>query len=329
MVRGVAELTRDLAAAEDVLWDGRAPRAQVALLYSQSWPVWKADDTELCEQMMAYLALLHAGEPADIVSDTEVADGRFAARGYRCLYVVNESIPQRAAAEIERWVRAGGKLWASGWAGMHDEYDTPVESWNAMFGLKSRAWKPSGDLKRLGEPIAPADWLRPIFGREVSLQFADDAAVESLDHPVHGVPAYRRGYGKGRVQVVPWTAGKDYMDGAATQPGILAKATIYPDDARRRIYTDFALESGVQAPATTSVSQILAWPLWIQDQGVILVANYTGTPAAEVRIRFETPAPIKKAHALHGGDLPVHRLDAEHAEVTLPMADVTDIIQLH
>ncbi len=292
MVRGVAELTRDLAAAEDVLWEGRAPRAKAALLYSQSWPVWKDDDTELCEQMMAYLALLHAGVPVDIVSDTEVADGRFAARGYKCLYVVNESIPQRAAAEIERWVRAGGKLWASGWAGMRDEYDTPVESWNAMLGLKSRAWKPSGDLKRLGQPIAPADWLRPIFGREVTLQFADDAAAEPLGaiaHTGHEAQTYRRSHGKGRVQVVPWTAGKDYMDGAVTQPGALAKATIYPDDARRRVYTDFALESGVQPPATTSVSQILAWPLWIQDKGVILLANYTGAPAAEVRVRFETP----------------------------------------
>ena len=101
-----------------------------------------------------------------------------------------------------------------------------------------------------------------------------------------------------------------------------------PDDARRRLYADFALESGVQPPAMTSVSQILAWPLWIQDKGAILLANYTGEPATEVRVRFETPVPISKAHALHGGDLPVHRLDAEHAEVTLPMADVTDIIQL-
>ena len=104
MVRGVAELTRDIGAADDVLWEGRAPKAEAALLYSQSWPVWKGDDTEQCEQMMAYVALLHAGVPVDIVSDAEVADGRFAARRYKCLYVVNESVPAAAAAAIERWV---------------------------------------------------------------------------------------------------------------------------------------------------------------------------------------------------------------------------------
>ncbi len=80
-VQGVGELTRDLGQVDELLEEGHAPRAEVALLYSRSWPVWKQDDTEQCEQMMVYLALLHAGLPVDIVSDEEVADGRFAARG--------------------------------------------------------------------------------------------------------------------------------------------------------------------------------------------------------------------------------------------------------
>jgi len=121
MVQGVAELTRDLGTVDDILAEGHAPKAQVALLYSKSWPVWKKDDTEQIEQVMAYLALLHAGIPVDIVSDNEVADGRFAARNYKCLYVVNESIPAAAAGEIERWVKSGGHIWASGGAGKTDE----------------------------------------------------------------------------------------------------------------------------------------------------------------------------------------------------------------
>ncbi len=78
MVQGVGELIRDIGRVDEILWESRPPRAQVALLYSKSWPVWKEDDSEQCEQTMVYLALLHAGIPVDIVSDDEVVDGRFA-----------------------------------------------------------------------------------------------------------------------------------------------------------------------------------------------------------------------------------------------------------
>ncbi|MEO6908159.1 MAG: hypothetical protein ABI210_09745, partial [Abditibacteriaceae bacterium] len=80
MVQGVGELTRDLGAADDLLWAGKPPRAEIALLYSRSWPTWKTDDSEQNEQIMTYLALLHAGVPVDIVSDEDVTSGRFAAR---------------------------------------------------------------------------------------------------------------------------------------------------------------------------------------------------------------------------------------------------------
>jgi len=328
MVQGVAELTRDIGAADDVLWDGRAPKAETALLYSQPWPVWKTDDTEQCEQMMAYVALLHAGVPVDIVSDTEIADGRFAARGYKCLYSVNESVPAAAAAEIERWVHAGGRLWASGWAAMADEYNTPTDTWDKMLGIKLRQWKPTGDLKRLGQPIRPDDWTRPIFGRDVAIEPADDAAIQSIESPGHEHKAYRRAWGKGLVQVVPWTAGKDYMDGATEKAGSLAKATLFPEDARRKIFTGLAADAGASPPAITSASQVLAWPLWTQNKGVILLANYTGEPVSELHVTFVAPLPITKAHSLRQGELALGRLDQDGLQLTLPMDEVTDIILL-
>lgn len=328
MVQGVGELTRDLGAVDDELWNGRAPAAQAALLYSQSWPVWKEDDTEQCEQMMAYLALLHAGIPVDLVSDTEVADGRFAARGYKCLYVVNESIPAAAADRIERWVHDGGKLWASGWAGMRDEYNTPTDRWNAMLGITARSWKPAGDLKRLGQPIRPDDWLRPIFGREVTLQHTADAGMEAVDIPGAPGKAERRHHGAGLVQIVPWTAGKQYMDGATEMPASLAKATLFPSDGRRAVFAGFATDAGASPPAVTSQNQILAWPLWTQHKGVVLLANYTGEPSSELTVTVTTPLPITHARALHAGDLTVAHPDADHIRLTLPMKDVTDILVL-
>ena len=290
MVQGVGELTRDLGQADDILWEGRAPQAQVALLYSKSWPVWKGGDTEQVEQMMAYLALLHAGIPVDIVSDENISDGSFAAKRYKALYVVNESIPAKAATGIERWVQDGGRLWTSGWGGMRDEYNTPTDAWNEMLGISARSWKPTGDLARLGEVMQPADWQRPRFGREASLQMKADAGVTSL--PVDK-RAYQRAYGKGVVQVVPWTAGKEYMDAAKEIKGSVAKAIVYPADEKRMIFTDFALSGAVEPPATTSQSQILAWPLWTQQKGVVLLANFTGEPAKSLTVRFAAPVLVK------------------------------------
>jgi hypothetical protein len=327
MVRGVAELTRELGAVDDILWEGRAPQARVALLYSQSWPVWKKDDTEQIEQVMSYLALLHASIPVDIVSDTEVADGRFAARNYQCLYVVNESIPSAAAAAIERWVKSGGHLWASGWAGMTDEYNTPTDRWNEMLGVKSRSWKSAGDLKRLGEQIKPDDWKRAIIGREVSLDNTA-ADIDFGDHADRALKSIRGVYGLGSFLLVPHTVGKDYMDAAKEKPSSLAKATLFPDDQHRAIFTDFALASGAQPPAVTSTNQILAFPLWTQTKGVILLANYAGHPADAVKVTFTSPLPITKAAALHAGPLPLTHPDPDHFQLTLPMNDVTDIITL-
>ncbi len=325
MVQGVAELTRDLGAVDDVLWEGRAPKAEVALLYSQSWPVWKLDDTEQNEQVMAYLALLHAGIPVDIVSDTEVSDGRFAARGYKCLYVVNESIPSAAAGEIERWVRSGGKLWASGWAGMKDEYNTPTKSFDEMLGVKSREWKATGETKRLGEPIKPDDWKRPIFGRDTSVVKAEGAQVDNLNSRME-MRAYRHPHGKGLVQFVPWTAGKNYMDGAVEKKGSLTQVTQFPDDMGRKIYSDFSVAAGVKPPSVTSVSQVLAWPLCTQNKGVVLLANFTGEAVAELRVTFATLLPVDKVLSLRKGPLKFTRPDADHIEVTLPLDGVTDIL---
>jgi hypothetical protein len=325
MVQGVGELTRDLGAADDLLYEGRAPKAEVALLYSQSWPVWKTDDTEQCEFEMAYLALLHAGIPVDIVSDTEVADGRFAARRYKCLYVVNESIPAAAAEAIKKWVEHGGNLWASGWAGMRDEYNTPTTAWNDLLGVKSRSWKPTGDLKRLGQPIEPADWKRPIFGRDVTLNPVRPPP-RGTTRPT-GRDADEWDYGSGRAYVIAWTAGKEYMDAATERDGSLGHAVLFPSDAKRTI---FSAPSGLrllQPNATTSVNQVLAWPLWSQRGGVILLANYTGEPVGNLTITFTAPRPFAHVRSLRLGELAptLSRQDT----ISLPkLNDVTDILIL-
>jgi hypothetical protein len=145
--------------------------------------------------------------------------------------------------------------------------------------------------------------------------------------PVGDTPAkaYRFDYGAGLVQVVPWTAGKDYIDGQRTRDGsIAAGAILYPTDTRRDVISQFTL-STVQSPATSSVSQILAWPLWSRKAGVVLLANFTGEPAREVVVSFTPPHGIASIRSLRRGKISF-KTKRGQATCILPVEEVTDMI---
>ncbi len=183
-----------------------------------------------------------------------------------------------------------------------------------MLGIKSRSWKPVGDIKRFGQVTDPGDYRRPIFQREVELL----------------PPELTRKCGAGEVQILPRTAGVDYMNSAKEQKGTLGKAIVFPEGPAREAIAGFALRANVSVPAATSVNQILAWPLWTQHNGVILIANFSGEPVKNVTVSFTAPVPFKTLRSLRAGDLTsgVKRMDASRVEVTLPVSDVTDMLIL-
>jgi hypothetical protein len=310
MVQGVGELLRQIGPVDDILWDGRPPKAEVALLYSKSWPVWKEDDTEHVEHMMAYVALLHAGIPVDVVSDEQVVDGWLDKAGYKALYAVNESIPAAALAAIQKWVEAGGHPWASGWAGMKDEYNAPTDAWNNLLAVQNRSWKVTGDAQRLGEITRPNDWNRPAFAREVAA------------NPASSVPSQ---YGRGLVQFISRTVGREYRDAARTVKHKLGQAVLYPDDRKRAVYVAFATAAGAKPPARTSVDQLLAWPLWTSNKGVVLLANFTAQPQPNVEVVFTSPVPVSKLRSIRKGDLPFST-HGPQIKTTLSVDDVSDIL---
>ena len=294
-------------------WPGAA--AQVALLYSRSWPVWKDDDTEQCEQMMVYLALLHAGLPVDIVSDEELADGRFAARAYKCLYVVNESLPVAAAAAVEQWVRSGGRLWCSGWAAMRDEYNTPTDAWTALLGAQARSWKAVGDLKRLGEPIKVDDWRRPIFVRETT-----------ITRKLPSTQPYQTACGAGLVCVAPRTVGKDYMDGRARGGGKTGQGDRL--SGRRAAGGDYrAGGTGRRAAAGEHIGQPDSCLAFVDAaQGRRAAREFQRRAGGENDSAVPRPRPVSKLRSLRQGKLTFTAKGQGEFELTMPMSEVTDVL---
>src|ERR1043166_621533 len=128
------------------------------------------------------------------------------------------------------------------------------------------------------------------------------------------------------VQVVPWTAGKDYIDGHKKVDGSVAKGVIlYPDDDRRNVIARFALDA-VVPPATSSASQILACPPWAPNAGAVLIANFTGNPAENVTVRFWSPQPVKSLRSIHQGELKFEQDKDKRVTCSLSVKDVTDVL---
>ena len=71
----------------------------------------------------------------------------------------------------------------------------------------------------------------------------------------------------------------------------------------------------------------LAWPLWTQHKGVVLLANFSGEPAEKVVVQFRSPMPVSKIRSLRNGDLKFTK-DQRQVELIMPMGEVTDVLVL-
>ena len=78
-------------------------------------------------------------------------------------------------------------------------------------------------------------------------------------------------------------------------------------------------------PRGTSVSQILAWPLWTQQKGVVLLANFSGQPTEKLVVQFRSPVPVSKVRSLRTGEVRFTK-DQREYKLTMPMGEVTDVL---
>ncbi len=101
---------------------------------------------------------------------------------------------------------------------------------------------------------------------------------------------------------------------------------MFPSDQRRQAIAAFALEAGARPAASTSVSQILAWPLWTQQKGVVLLANFSGESAERMVVQFHSPLPVSKVRSLRNGAVNFKAKDQGEFELAVPMDEVTDVL---
>ncbi len=136
ILAAIAEIIREVGAAEDLLMEAMPRRAETAILYSIPYDIWNVghDNSLGHERMFTYLALRHAQIPVDIISDDDVFETGL--EGYRTIYAFGEQVNALALQPLAEWVREGGTLVLSPGALSADEYNRPADGLDAGLGLE-------------------------------------------------------------------------------------------------------------------------------------------------------------------------------------------------
>jgi hypothetical protein len=149
MLQSIADMFRDAGAVEHRLYPAKPRKAKVAIMLSGAADTWDHEDkgglgghggkqnANNEERKAIWLALRHAQYPVDLITDEDVAEGRL--RDYRVLYLVGSEMLGSAVKPLDKWIRDGGILYATGGGGLLDEYRQPQPALLALYGLKSQA----------------------------------------------------------------------------------------------------------------------------------------------------------------------------------------------
>ncbi len=342
-LRKFAEAFGMIGRAEDVLWPGKRPRPQVAILSPKSSEMWDSAEGKnptpisdatnvhlnsetvdyMAEVADLYLALEHANIPTDFVEEEDLTPAGLAA--YRVLYLTEPDVPEEFQKGLVEWVRSGGILVTVPGAGRHDRYG---DACHILADLDSNGETPYprtqianlaslrqvGTLK-LGAGTAPAFGARAELGQPGNKPIAmfDDNAAATV----------RTVAGKGSVTHFAWFPGISYARTATTAKGRLPSG--YSDLIREAIVTP-AREAGVSPPVITDHA-IVETPLLISDAGAaVTLLNWNNEPIEKLMMTVRVPFIVKSVQSVSAGAIPF-TVEAGEVHFSLPLRSA-DIVSL-
>lgn len=225
MYPAIAELTREIGAAEHVLMDALPRRAETAILYSIPYDIWGVghDNTHGHARMFTYLALRHDQIPVDIITDEDVREGDLTGR--KLVYLFGEQIDERAIPALGNWVQGGGMLVLAPGAGTRDRFNAETDALDRALGIRREPAEHLASLydhsqgvcnrlKSFGDVRLNADeTLGPLLAWRQPLPALDgmtpEAYLDSGDPAAVTLPS-----GDGRVRLVGFMPALAYMQAA-------------------------------------------------------------------------------------------------------------------
>jgi hypothetical protein len=310
---GIAHVTRQLAAAEDVIAPGKPRPARVALLYSISSDLWQPFGyIHMLERRALYLALVHEHHLVDLLTEEDVTGGRLA--DYAVLYTADPCIARAAADRIGGWVKDGGRLYGTVVAGSRDEFDEPADGMAAVFGVAPvrKVESQSGDYHVRG-----ALNQMPFLDR---VEYRTDATagptgehgaigVRARLTPTTGVPiatfkdggaaAVENRIGRGTATLVGTCPGIAYVKEAGFWPRELKER--WPP-ALRAVITRAA--GGVPRLVVLSHPVVEAGVFDAEAGTALILANFTYEPVERLVVRLAVPRRPTSVRSVEQGTLP-------------------------
>ena len=343
MLQTLARANAMIGAVEDVLWPGKRPRPQVAILSPKSSEMWDAKNIPIPTQIsdatntdlnrftvdyMAeaadlYLALQHANIPVDFVEEEDLSRSGLAP--YRVVYVTEPDIPEESQKELAAWVEEGGTLVAISNAGAMDRYDEPSNILSGLRGAhnpeRERVLIPNlSALKELGRvhvdsvnAIAwgPQDTLVNTVQGELVAQFADSSAAIT-----------RRSVNKGIVVHFTWLPGLSYVKASSVADGKLPWN--FSSIIRNWIVKPIN-DAGILLPVEVSEPMVETPMLCSSVGAAVTVLNWNNDPIDKLGLTIRVPFRVKSVASVIHGPLKFDR-GSQNIHVSLPIKSADIIV---
>jgi len=340
----MAEAHRMIGAAEDVLWPGKPPRSEVAILAPRSAEMWDAKEIAVPSQIQdatnndlnratvdymaevfdLYLALQHANVPVEFIDEDDLSPQGL--KPYRVLYVTEPNIPAEGQQGIVDWVSVGGTLATVSGAGQADRYDEPCAVFSQATGFQERS-RPRllvADTRALQNVSNGTGKLGPFqaVGVRSTLTARVDSVAARFDD---GSPAVaERAVGRGRVVHFAWMPGMSYWKSSRQVKDGLPVG--FSNSLREWIIWPVRL-ANVSPPVTVNQPAVEA-PMLASAQGIaVTLLNWTGEPLPEVQVEVQTARDFGRIESVRLGKLD---FQSAHGRIrfVLPL-ESADIVTLH
>ncbi|MGC9066371.1 MAG: beta-galactosidase trimerization domain-containing protein [Candidatus Ratteibacteria bacterium] len=337
MAQGISYFTRVLEKAEHILFPGKLRKAEVAIIWSASEPVWTTDDASLWNQQLLYLALQHKQIPVDFIDELMVEQN--ALNQYKIAILSSQYLRKSAKKAIADWVSNGGNLWVDGIPATGDEYGQTCELLLPVIGINDitvvdsaigRSMNPQNGVNPSVIPgtirIIQSDETIPAVGRKILFSLRNPEKTKVIGVWEDNRPSViEHRYGKGRVFYVGTYAGHSYNSSVERIPGKIE--TGYRENERKLI-TDFVLGCGIQRPVWCSVDCVQA-DLLESNEGIgIVLSNYSGTPQHEINVYIDAKRPVSSVVSTQKGSLQFTQDSKTKIVTTRISLDVFDFILL-
>lgn len=338
----MAEAHAMIGKAEDLLWPGQRPQAQVAIVAPRSAQVWDALRTTgspirdagnpqidnqtvdyMSEIFCLYLALQHANIPVDWVEEDDLSTKGLA--GYRVVYLTEPDLPAENARGLTEWVAAGGTLVTVSAAASGDRYGMPCRVLSDFSGIveaprERLLIEKTRDLPTVAEAADPLGDFAAVGVRGVLTSTGHIVKAAFKD----GTPAVvEQSRGLGRIVHYPWMPGMSYLDSShEAQEGLPAGFS----SAIRKWIAYPVQAAGVKCPVAVNVPMVETPVLLSPGGAAITLLNWTGKKQTSLQATVELPFEVKHATAVKAGDLKLTKT-AGGVAFALPL-DAADIVML-